>query len=122
MTTHTWPVVLSSGQCQRRLAEATLGPLAVIVDGRPEIYPINHVYDHETSTVAFPTNTGTKLHDALHWPWVAFEVDGLEDNHTSGWSVLVTGHAEEITAADDIARLAHQRTALCSTRQSENPC
>ncbi len=80
MTTHTWLVILSSDQCRRRLAEATLGRLAVIVDGRPEIYPINHVYDHDTSTVAFPTNTGTKLHSALHWPWVGFEVDGLEGN------------------------------------------
>jgi hypothetical protein len=47
-----------------------------IVNGRPQIFPVNHVYDRPSGCVVFPTRAGIKLHGALDWPWVAFEVDG----------------------------------------------
>jgi uncharacterized protein len=112
VTVRTWLIGISPEECADLLAASKLGRLGVIVDGRPEIFPVNHVYDRETGTVAFPTNTGTKLHGAVGWPFVAYEVDGVEADDAGGWSVALVGRAEEITDADDIARLARQRRVL----------
>lgn len=109
MPMNTLLIDIGAEQCEQLLADATLGRLAVIVDGRPEIFPVNHVFDPERHTVAFPTNAGTKLHGALHWPWVAYEVDGVDPDGERGWSVLVVGRAEEITDPADIARLRARR-------------
>ena len=75
MTTGTWLIDIPTTECNTLLAEARVGRLAVVVDGRPEIFPVNHVFDETDGTVAFPTNANTKLHAALSWPFVAFEVE-----------------------------------------------
>jgi nitroimidazol reductase NimA-like FMN-containing flavoprotein (pyridoxamine 5'-phosphate oxidase superfamily) len=107
----TWVVHLSRDECLDLLAASTLGRLGVIVKGRPEIFPINHVYDAGSGTVVFPTRRGTKLEAALDWPTVAFEIDGVSPDGESGWSVLVVGHAEEVTDPDQTAAVAAARTA-----------
>lgn len=112
MTVQTWLIDLSPEQCADLLAATPLGRLGVVINGRPEIFPVNHVYDRATGTVAFPTNARTKLHAALDWPDVAYEVDGVEPDGESGWSVAVVGRAEEITAPDAIARLTRERHVL----------
>jgi uncharacterized protein len=108
-TTMTYVVDIPPQDCAELLASSSLGRLGVIVAGRPEIFPVNHVYDHDRGCVVFPTNDGTKLRAALDWPWVAFEVDGIADDDGSGWSVLVVGRAEQVTDEDEITRLAQQR-------------
>ena len=112
MTIQTWYIDIARSECEDLLAAATLGRLGVVVDGRPEIFPVNHVYDRESGCVVFPTHAHTKLHAALNWPWVAFEVDGVEPECDGGWSVMVVGHAEEITDPEEIARAAHRRHVL----------
>ncbi|HET7487799.1 MAG TPA: pyridoxamine 5'-phosphate oxidase family protein [Acidimicrobiales bacterium] len=109
-TMRTWQIEISPEECEKLLVNSLLGRLGVVVDGRPEIYPVNHVYDLENGVVVFPTNAGTKLHGALDWPYVSFEVDGLDEH--GGWSVLVVGRAEELTHPDDIRRLAALRDVL----------
>ena len=112
MRAQTWLLDIETEQCEELLAGSTLGRLGVIVDGRPEIFPVNHVFDRESRCVTFPTNARTKLHAALNWPWVAYEVDGVEADDAGGWSVLVVGRAEEITDPDDIGRVAQLRHGL----------
>lgn len=112
MAVQTWLVDMPEEECAALLAGATLGRLAVIVDGRPEIFPVNHIYDWGTHSVLFPTSVGTKLHGALDWPWVAYEVDGLDADGTGGWSVLVVGRAELVTDAEEIDRAVASRTVL----------
>jgi uncharacterized protein len=111
MTTSTYLIDIDPVDCADLLAAAPLGRLGVIVDGRPEIFPVNHVYDRLSGCVVFPTNARTKLHASLHWPWVAFEVDGI-DGDGGGWSVLVVGRAETIADPDEIDRVAGERTVL----------
>lgn len=106
----TWLEELSEEQCLELLAGASLGRLGVVVNGRPEIFPINHVYDCTIDRVVFPTNRRTKLQAALNWPWVVFEVDGV-DSDGSGWSVMVVGRAEEVRDRDLIERSTTSRTA-----------
>jgi uncharacterized protein len=104
-----WLMELPQADCERLLADCDLGRLAVIVEGRPEIFPVNHVYEAGRTSIAFATMAGTKLHGALDWPWVAYEVDGMEDDGRAGWSVMVVGHVEEITDQGEIEQLTSQR-------------
>lgn len=109
MTVETWLIGISPEECADLLEASQLGRLAVIIDGRPEIFPVDHVYDRASGSVVFPTSAGTKFHAALDWPFVGFEVDALESTDSGGWSVVVVGTAEEVTDPDDIARFAQAR-------------
>ncbi len=98
----TGMIVLEAGECWRLLREADVGRLAVNVEGRPDIFPINHVVDHET--VLFKTLAGTKLAGAAHGQSVAFEVDGYDAWTGDAWSVVVKGRAAELETAEGVAR------------------
>ncbi len=108
----TWLINISPEECADLLASSELGRLGVVVEGRPQIFPVNHVYDRPSGCVLFPTRAGTKVHAALDWPWVAFEVDGLEPDGDGGWSVLVVGRAELVEDPGDVARAAQARRVL----------
>jgi uncharacterized protein len=104
----TWLIGISTDECAcaHLLSASGLGRLAVIVNGRPQIFPVNHVYDRPSGCVVFPTRAGTKLHGALDWPWVGFEVDGLDRDGGGGWSVLV---ASSSVRNDCAPRCRHRR-------------
>lgn len=109
MTNRTWLIDLPQEVCAELIKSATMGRLGVVVAGKPEVFPVAHVY--LDGDIIFPTNTGTKVHAALEWPWVGFEVDGLESGGESGWSVMVSGRAEEITDPSTIKHLVATRSA-----------
>jgi nitroimidazol reductase NimA-like FMN-containing flavoprotein (pyridoxamine 5'-phosphate oxidase superfamily) len=111
----TWLISLGSDECLRRLGESSLGRLAVIIDGHPEIFPVVYAFDADSASILFPTVEGTKLHGALTWPSVAFEIDALDADGESGWSVVVRGRAELVTDADERARLQSIRTVAWRT-------
>ena len=114
----TYLIDISTEECEDLLAAATVGRLGVIVDGRPEIFPVNHVYDRDSGCVVFPTNASTKFRAALNWPTVAFEVDGVDPDDSRAWSVAVVGRAEELTDAAEIERLARQRSVRWAAGRS----
>ncbi len=95
--------VLDRDACMCLLASARLGRLAVVVEGRPVVFPVNYVLDGDA--VVFRTGGGTKLHAAVGNE-VAFEIDGSDGSYHTGWSVLVGGRAEEIVDARDLERCA----------------
>ena len=109
MPAQTWLVDIAPERCIELLERATLGRLAVVASGRPEIFPVNHVWDRTTNSVSFPTRPGTKLNGILTWPFVAFEVDGVDADEGGGWSVEVVGTPAEIVGTEEIARLTAQR-------------
>jgi len=86
-------VELSEAQSWALLRQAAVGRLAVVVDGAPEIFPVNHQVDH--GSVVFRTAAGTKLAGALG-NRVAFEVDGYDPESASAWSVVVKGTAQDV--------------------------
>jgi hypothetical protein len=92
-------IELSAAESWTLLRGSVVGRLAVIVDDRPEIFPINHVVDHDS--VVFRTGTGTKVAGAVGHP-VAFEVDGYDVDTASAWSVVVKGHAQEVNLPYDV--------------------
>jgi nitroimidazol reductase NimA-like FMN-containing flavoprotein (pyridoxamine 5'-phosphate oxidase superfamily) len=97
--------ILERDECMRLLEHSTIGRIAVVVDGRPFIFPVNFAV--EGATVVLRTDPGTKLHGARSGP-VAFECDGTETMYHGGWSVLITGVAEEAHDAD-LLHLRHVR-------------
>jgi uncharacterized protein len=103
MTTHeTGDIeVLSVNECWELLRDSVVGRLAVIVDGSPDIFPVNPVVDH--GTIVFRTTAGTKLAGTKGRD-VAFEVDGYDAGTARAWSVVVKGRAQEIWEVDEILR------------------
>jgi len=85
---------LSSDDCIARLRATELGRIAFVHGDEPEILPVNFVF-HE-GMIVFRTDPGEKL-DEVPMRRVAFEIDGADGDEA--WSVLVRGHAREVTTA-----------------------
>jgi uncharacterized protein len=92
---------LSEAECLRRLALHDFGRLAIVVDGRPLIFPVNYALCQKV--IAIRTAPGTKLTYAPG-AQAAFEIDGTDPLSATGWSVLVQGLAVDATTAlDDVS-------------------
>lgn len=96
-TTTTSVATLASHECWGQLRTSSLGRLAVLVDQRPDIFPVNYVVDH--GSIVFRSDVGTKLTAALAAPYVAFEVDGQDGEIC--WSVVAKGRARRIRQLDE---------------------
>ena len=88
-------------ECLEILERHDLGRIAIVVDGQPQIFPVN--YAMSGRIVAFRTGSGTKL---AHAPGsrVCFEIDGHDSSAGSGWSIVVQGVAVDATDSfDDVS-------------------
>ncbi|GAB3580253.1 pyridoxamine 5'-phosphate oxidase family protein [Calidifontibacter terrae] len=95
--THT--INLSVSECWALVRSSPVGRLAVTVDGRPDIFPVNHVVDH--GTIVVRTGIGTKLSAADRHP-VAFEVDGYDAADATAWSVVIKGPARSVERLHEV--------------------
>jgi len=93
MTTPTSLETLTSAECYALLRSRHVGRLGVVVDRYPEILPVNFAMDGYT--VVFRSRPGSKLVAADHAN-VTFQVDEIDPESRSGWSVLVRGQAERV--------------------------
>lgn len=91
-------VELAAEECRQLLAAHHLGRLAVVVDGKPDVFPVNYRFDGER--IAIRTGPGTKL-TAANLASVAFEIDGVDEAGRRGWSVVVHGLGYDATDALD---------------------
>jgi nitroimidazol reductase NimA-like FMN-containing flavoprotein (pyridoxamine 5'-phosphate oxidase superfamily) len=90
-------VELTPDACTRLLAAEEVGRLAFAGDdGYPVVLPVNYRLDG--ALIVFRTAEGMKL-ESVPLRRVAFEVDRLDPSMRTGWSVLVRGHAMEVTSA-----------------------
>lgn len=92
--------LLTRVECLGLLASRGLGRVSVSMGALPVILPV--AYRVAGEAVIIRTTPGTRLDAALANQVVAFEVDDLDEVSGDGWSVLVTGIAEEI-ADDEVA-------------------
>jgi nitroimidazol reductase NimA-like FMN-containing flavoprotein (pyridoxamine 5'-phosphate oxidase superfamily) len=90
--------ILSEHQCRELLATRDLGRIAFPLDGETEIFPVN--YSTDGTIVVFRTAPGTKLAESTVTR-VAFEVDDWNAAVQVGWSVVLKGIAQEVTAGTD---------------------
>lgn len=95
---------LAANECWDRLRASLIGRLAVVVDGHPDIFPVNFVVDH--GTVVFRTAPGTKLDSALAGEPVAFEVDGSDARTGRAWSVVIKSTPQRLQSIDDVLESA----------------
>ncbi len=86
-------VELTKDECLELLGTQEIGRLAVVDGGYPLVFPVNYVIDDEAVIVR--TGPGTKL-SAARMDRVGFEVDHINPEQASGWSVLVHGIALEL--------------------------
>ena len=89
---------LSSEECDRLLSTHHFGRLAVVVEGRPVIFPVN--YEYAEGRIVIRSDPGVKV-DAATLASVAFEIDGVDESTRTGWSVLVQGFSQDVTEAVD---------------------
>jgi uncharacterized protein len=75
-----------------------LGRLVTVVEGRPEIFPVNYVIQRRS--VLFRTAEGTKLFGTVMNDQVLFEAD--DHNVAEGWSVIIRGSAKVLFGTDEI--------------------
>jgi uncharacterized protein len=108
--------VLDPEECLRLVAPQTVGRLGIIVDGHPEIHPVNFALAGEH--VVIRSDPGTKLAAALAGP-VVFEVDHFEEATNTGWSVMMHGCAQLASGA--AGRTGPQNRVLRPWRQAELP-
>jgi nitroimidazol reductase NimA-like FMN-containing flavoprotein (pyridoxamine 5'-phosphate oxidase superfamily) len=87
--------VLTRLECLELVRRATIGRLAIHSGALPTIVPVNFVLTDEG--VVIRTAPGSKLDNAVEQAVVAFEVDEIDPLRHTGWSVVITGLAREIT-------------------------
>jgi uncharacterized protein len=97
---------LDRTECLRLLAGQSFGRLAVSMgDGAPVIRPVNYIFDESSQSVAFRTDVGSKLMALARSAHAAFEIDDIDPETRSGWSVIIVGVAEEVTSPVEVRRL-----------------
>jgi nitroimidazol reductase NimA-like FMN-containing flavoprotein (pyridoxamine 5'-phosphate oxidase superfamily) len=89
---------LSPAECWELLATQPIGRVAVIVGHYPLVFPVNYAVDDKT--IVYRTGAGTKLH-SVHRSNVTFEVDEIDTEGRTGWSVMVKGVAHELSLKRD---------------------
>jgi nitroimidazol reductase NimA-like FMN-containing flavoprotein (pyridoxamine 5'-phosphate oxidase superfamily) len=108
MTDHADLIELGREECLRLLLQHHVGRVAVKVDGQPHIVPVTYAAD-TGGHVVFRTGPDTVL-TKVDLERVAFEIDGVDEQARSGWSVSVHGFGREITDDDDqTARYLRQK-------------
>lgn len=87
--------VLPRSECLRLLRTAVVGRVALTASALPTVLPVSFVVDGDE--IVFRTGRDAKLDAATRDAVVAFEVDEIDPTTHSGWSVVVTGVAREVT-------------------------
>ena len=82
--------ILSESECWDVLANETVGRLAVVSKGRPDIFPVNFGCDERA--IVIYSNMGHKLLSASG-AVVAFEVDRADPRSKMAYSVVLHGPA-----------------------------
>jgi len=105
--------VLDVPTCWRLVGGEEVGRLAVSVDRRPDIFPVNYAVDE--ATIVFRTAEGTKLSAVFVDSAVAFEVDGYDAATGTAWSVVIKGHAAEVPMHELLDDLAFPLSSWTAT-------
>ena len=101
-TDDNWLDAISIDECWDLLQTAKIGRIGFTAhSGYPVVLPVNYsVVDHR---VFLRTGRGPKLEAARRGDLVAFEVDDIDIELRTGWSVSITGAARWIRESCELA-------------------
>jgi transcriptional regulator with XRE-family HTH domain len=102
---HPVLVRLTTQECWDRLGTHGIGRIGLSARPGPLVLPVNYTVDGRT--VVYRTNPAAA---AAPEPGsgVSFETDHIDEERSSGWSVLLVGHAEAVTDPETVRRLDGQ--------------
>jgi nitroimidazol reductase NimA-like FMN-containing flavoprotein (pyridoxamine 5'-phosphate oxidase superfamily) len=83
---------LSEADCKELLVQHTAGRVGFMAGDGPMILPVT--YQYRNGSVIFRTSPVGPLAGLVRRTSVAFEIDAIDEQNKSGWSVLVLGFAE----------------------------
>ncbi|HEX3197301.1 MAG TPA: pyridoxamine 5'-phosphate oxidase family protein [Propionibacteriaceae bacterium] len=83
---------LSEAECKQLLAQHTAGRVGFLAADGPQILPVT--YQYRNGSVIFRTSPYGPLAGLVRRTSVAFEIDSIDEQDKSGWSVLLLGFAE----------------------------
>jgi len=86
---------LTEAECKELLEQHTAGRIGFMAPDGPQILPVT--YQYRNDSVIFRTSPVGPLAGLVRRTSVAFEIDGIDEQDKSGWSVLVLGFAEAMT-------------------------
>ena len=95
---------LHRADCLRRLAGGVIGRVVFTEAALPAAHPVTYLLDGEE--IVFRTADGGKLAAATLRRVVGFQVDEIDLQARTGWSVLGVGEAYEVTDPRRLADLA----------------
>ena len=101
----------TAGGCSR----PAVGRVGYTSGALPVIVPVEYVYSD--GVIVFRTERDAKVRAAVHGAVLAFEVDSLDLDTGTGWSVLVHGRATVLTAEHEFAPLPTLDEASDGTRR-----
>ena len=82
---------LSGDECRRLVRARSVGRVAWMSAAGVQVLPVS--YTVTADRIAFATSPDSVMADFLEPVEVAFEIDDVEEETASGWSVLVRGRA-----------------------------
>jgi len=95
---------LGRQECLDRLGDAPIGRVVHTRDALPAVLPVNFCLDAD-SAVVLRTSADSELARTIDGVVVAFEADAVDATAHSGWSVVVTGHAQVVSDPAEHDRL-----------------
>lgn len=96
---------LGLAECRSLLAAHHFGRLAFLdhVGVLPMITPVNYAFTD--AGVVLRSEQGSKFRAAVENAGAAFEIDGVDQEQQTGWSVVVRGRIASVTDPDEVERL-----------------
>jgi uncharacterized protein len=95
---------LSWHECLELLGRQSVGRLIYHDETGPVAEPVN--YAIAADTIILRIEGGSKR-QAMTQPLLAFEVDHIDPDHKTGWSVIARGVGQEVPL-DDVVALLHE--------------
>jgi nitroimidazol reductase NimA-like FMN-containing flavoprotein (pyridoxamine 5'-phosphate oxidase superfamily) len=100
------PTELDRALCLRLLARKMIGRVVFTDSALPAAQPVTYLLDGEE--VVFRTGGGSKLAAATLGAVVAFQVDEIDTDTRTGWTVLGVGEAYEVLVPARLTELAER--------------
>ncbi len=94
---------LSVDECMALLDAESFGRIAYASGGTIEVLPVNGTFVE--GAVVFRTDYGDRLDELARGLPAAYEIDDVDRDRGTGWSVVVHGRTEEVTAPEELQHL-----------------